>query len=118
MLDVVTVLAAAGQPAGEGAPAQGPGFWVGWFAIMIAIFYFILIRPQQRREKERQQLLSNIKNGDRVVFSGGILGTVSNVKEKVFVIRIAEKVKVEVARGAVTQVLEKDEEPTVEPATR
>lgn len=116
MMDVFTFLAAAPQPGGEGAGDQGPGFWIGWFGLMLAIFYFIMIRPQQRREKERKSLLSNIKNGDRVVFSGGIIGTVSNTKENLFVIRIAEKVKIEVARGAVTQVLGKGDEPEDTPA--
>jgi len=53
----------------------------------------------------------NVKSGDKVVFSGGIIGTVANTKENTFMIRIAEKVKVEVARGAVSQVLGKDDEP-------
>ena len=83
---------------------------------LLGIMYFIMIRPQQRREKERQSLLNNIKNGDKVVFSGGIIGTVANTKENTFMIRIAEKVKVEVARGAVTQVLGKGDEPEDTPA--
>lgn len=115
--DAVLFFAAAPQPGGQGAQAeQGPGFWIGWFGLMLAIFYFIMIRPQQRKEKERQHLLSNIKNGDKVVFSGGIIGTVANTKENTFMIRIAEKVKIEVARGAVTQVLGKGDEPEEKPA--
>ncbi len=97
------------------APAEGqeaqqsPVFIFGWLAIMIVIFYFILIRPQQRKEKERQALLSQVKSGDRVLFGGGIIGTVTNVKDNVFTIKIADKVKVDVTRGAVTQVLNKGE---------
>jgi preprotein translocase subunit YajC len=83
----------------------------GWLGIMIALFYFMLIRPQRRREKERQQLLSAIKSGDRVLFGGGIIGVVANVKEKTYVIKIADKTKLEVVRGAVTQVLDKGELP-------
>ena len=93
------------------AGEQSSVFWFGWFGIMIAIFYFILIRPQQRREKERKALLSKIKTGDNVVFSGGIMGVVANVKDHVLSIRIADKVKIDVARGAVTQVVEKGAEP-------
>lgn len=116
MMDMFTFLAAASQPGGAGGQGeQGPGFWIGWFGLMLAIFYFIMIRPQQRKEKERKNLLSNIKNGDKVVFSGGIIGTVANTKEHTFMIRIAEKVKVEVSRGAVTQVLGKGDEPEETP---
>lgn len=103
---------AMGPPAGgAGQPAQSPIFMFGWLGIMIALFYFMLIRPQRRREKERQQLLSAIKSGDRVLFGGGIIGVVANVKEKTYVIKIADKIKLEVVRGAVTQVLDKGELP-------
>lgn len=105
-------LAMAPQP-GPGGEAPSSTFFFGWIAIMIAIFYVMIIRPQRRREKERQDLLKNIKSGDRVLFGGGIIGVVANVKEKTFTIRIAEKTKVEVLRGAVTQVLDKSELPDV-----
>jgi len=89
---------------------QSPAFMFGWLALMILIFYFILIRPQQRREKERRALLEAVKSGDRVLFGGGVIGVVTNVGERTFTIKIADKVKVEVIRGAVTQVLDKSEE--------
>lgn len=103
-------LAMAPAPGGPGQQ-QSPVFMIGWLGLMLLIFYFLLIRPQQRREKERRQLLSAIKSGDRVVFSGGILGIVTNVKEKTFTIKVDEGVKLEVARSAVTQVLEKGQAP-------
>lgn len=78
---------------------------------MIGIFYVLMIRPQQRREKERRKMLEAIKTGDRVAFGGGILGTIANVKDKVYVIKIADNVKIEVSRGAVQQVLQKGETP-------
>lgn len=111
MESMVTILAMAPQP-GQGGEAPSQGFFFGWIAIMIAIFYVMIIRPQRRREKERQELMKNIKSGDRVLFSGGMIGIVANVKEKTFTIKIAEKTKVEVLRGAVTQVLDKSELPT------
>ena len=112
MLTMMTLIAMAPPPGGQPGQAQGPGFLIGWIAIMIGIFYVMIIRPQRRREKERQELLKAIKTGDLVLFSGGIIGTVANVKEKTFVLKIADKTKVEVLRGAVTQVLNKDELPT------
>ena len=106
------LFSAMAAPGGSGGQSQqSPVFMFAWLGIMVVIFYFMLIRPQQRREKERQALLTNIKTGDRVVFSGGIIGIITNVKDKVFVIKIADNVKIEVSRGAVTQVLEKGESP-------
>ena len=104
-----------GMMAPQSGTAQGSGgglMMIGYMLIIFALFYFMLIRPQSRREKERRKLIENIKSGDRIVFSGGILGTVTNVKEQVFVVKIAENVKIEIVRGAVARVLEKDEVPT------
>lgn len=113
MMDVNAWSLMAMGPA-PGGPGEGPGggFLLGWIAIMIAIFYVMIIRPQKRRENERKDLLKAIKTGDRVLFSGGMIGQVANVKEKTFVIKIADKTKVEVLRGAVTSVLSKDDLPS------
>lgn len=111
MLNNLLLIAMAPPAGGAGQPAQSPVFMFGWLAIMIALFYFMLIRPQRRKEKERQQLLSAIKTGDRVLFGGGLIGIIANVKEKTYVIKVADKTKLEVVRGAVTQVLDKGELP-------
>lgn len=97
-----------------GAPGEGqggPGMMIGWLVIMVALFYFMLIRPQQRKEKERRNMVDNVKSGDRVVFGGGIIGSVTNVKENILTIKIADNTKVEVIRASVTKVLEKNETP-------
>jgi preprotein translocase subunit YajC len=107
-IDLLTI--AMAPPGGEGG-GQNPMFMFVWLGLMIAIFYVMLIRPQQRRERERRALIDAVKTGDRVVFSGGIIGIVANVKDKLLVIKIADKVKIEVARSAVSQVLEKGEAP-------
>ena len=111
-VEQLTTLAMAPPPGPDGQQASGGQlhFFV-MMAIMIAIFYVVLIRPQRRREQERREMLGKVSTGDQVMFGGGILGTISNVKEKTFVIRIADKVKVEVSRGAVTNVVGKDEAP-------
>ena len=106
MQNAMTVLAMA-APGGAG---QSGG--LGMFVPMIIIFgivYFMLIRPQQRKEKERKKMIAEVKSGARVMFSGGILGTISNVKESTFVVKVADNVKIEIARGAVSKVLEKGE---------
>lgn len=92
-------------PPAEGS--SGLGQMLPMMIIIFAIFYFMLIRPQQRKEKERKKMIEEIKSGTRVVFSGGILGTVTNVKESAFIIKVADGVKLEVSRGAVSRVLEK-----------
>jgi preprotein translocase subunit YajC len=83
-------------------------------ALIFGIMYFMMIRPQQRKEKARREMINNLKSGTRVVFSGGIMGTVTNVKDGTFVIKIADGVKIEVARGAVSRILEKGEKLTEE----
>ena len=106
------MLAMMGTTAGgEGAAQQSGPFMFIWLGLMVALFYFMLIRPQKRREKERQALLSAVKTGDRVLFAGGLLGVVANVKDKTLVVKIADGVKVEVVRGAISQVLEKGDVP-------
>jgi preprotein translocase subunit YajC len=110
MIAEILTLAMAAPPGGKGGQ-QSPMFMFVWLGIMVAIFYVMLIRPQQRRERERRALIANVKTGDRIVFAGGLLGVVTNVKEKTLAVKIADKVKVEVTRGSVTQVLEKGEAP-------
>ena len=77
--------------------------------IIFGIFYFMMIRPQQRKEKERRALIDNVKTGDKVLFSGGILGTVTNTKESTVIMKIADGIKIEVARGAIAKILDKGE---------
>ena len=112
------------QPAGSDAPAgappaqQGGGF--GMFVPMLlifAIFYFMMIRPQQRKEKERRQMIQELRAGAKVVFAGGFIGTIVEAKEKTFKIEIAGDVVVEVARAAV-QGLAADETPAPAPEAK
>jgi len=104
-------------PGGGGAQGgqQSPLFMFVWLALMLGLFYVLLIRPQQRREKERRKMIEAVKSGDRVVFAGGFLGVVANMKDKTFVVKIADNVKVEVARSAISQVLGKGEDPVEDP---
>jgi len=68
---------------------------------MFAVFYFLLIRPQQKRQREHQAMLSRIKKGDKVVTGGGVLGTVTEVTDAELEIQIADKVRVRVLRAQV-----------------
>ena len=104
---------AEAAPAGAaGSPFQFPIMMV----ILFAIMYFMMIRPQRRREKARKEMIANVKSGSRVLLTSGIIGQIMNVKEQTLVVRIAENTKIEVVRSAITQILEKDEIPTdIEP---
>ena len=103
------------QPAGNGSPSapqqQGGGLFGGmWIPMLIifAIFYFMMIKPQQRKEKERRQMIADLRAGARVVFAGGLIGTIVEAKETTFKIEIAGDVVIEVARNAVQGLAAED----------
>ena len=78
--------------------------------LILAIFYFMMIRPQQRKEKERQKMIAALRAGRRVSFAGGLIGTIVEAKDETFVIEICSGTTVEVARGAVVAALDLDVE--------
>jgi len=91
----------------QAAPARGTNPMLPLLIQMgaiFAIFYFLMIRPQQKRQKEVQKMLSGIKKGDRVVTASGLYGTVAGIKDDVVVLQIADNVKVEMVKSAVTGV--------------
>ena len=73
---------------------------------MFAIFYFLMIRPQQRQKAERERMLRAIKRGDRVVTTSGLFGTVTNLSDTTVTLRVADQVKLDFERGAVARVVE------------
>jgi len=77
------------------------------FGAIFLIFYFMIIRPQQKRAKERTKLLSNLEKGDKVVTSGGIHGIISGIDEKTVLLQISDNVKMKVDRSAIGQVTAK-----------
>lgn len=98
------------------AYAQGAGGQGGGFAFLIplilifVVFYFLLIRPQQKRMKEHQNMVSNLRRGDRIVTGGGLVGSVTKViDDNEIQVEIAEGVKVRVMRNTVQQVMNKSE---------
>ena len=72
--------------------------------LIIGVFYVMLIRPQQKRQRELQEMISTLKTGDRVVTTGGIIGTITSVKDTSLLIRSADKSILEIARSAVAGI--------------
>ena len=73
--------------------------------LLFAVFYFLLIRPQQQRQKKQKEMIASIEKGDKVVTAGGIHGLVTGIKDNSLIIKIADNVKVEVNRSSVSRVL-------------
>ena len=99
------IMLAMAQPSGEGGAS--PLSMLFPILGMLAIFYFLLIRPQQKRQKDTQKMISALKNGDRVLTSSGIYATISGVKDDTFILKIADNVKIEVLKSAVSGLVEK-----------
>jgi preprotein translocase subunit YajC len=76
-----------------------------FFAAIFAIFYFLLIRPQQRQKAERQRMLEGLKRGDRVVTASGLHGTITALTEHTVTLRVADQVKLDFDRAAVGRVM-------------
>ena len=77
------------------------------FGAIFLIFYFMIIRPQQKKSKERTKLLSNLEKGDKVVTSGGIHGIISGLDEKTCLLQISDNLKIKVERSAIGTVISK-----------
>ena len=91
-----------------GAGGEGGGF--GAFVpliLMFAIFYFLLIRPQQKKAKQHRELLAALKKGDKVISSGGLHGLVTGLTDDVVTMEIAPKVRVKVSRSSISGVANK-----------
>jgi preprotein translocase subunit YajC len=105
-LNVILADAAAAPATPAGTPATPPS-WMSFapMILLVIVFYFILIRPQQKRAKEQAKLIAALKSGDKVVTSSGIVGVVISVKDNTVSLRSADA-KMEVTKASVTQILE------------
>lgn len=105
LTDAASFLAQAAAP----APAQA-----GWkemlggmtpAILLMAGFYFLFIAPQRKKQKEHEKMLAALQSGDEIVTTGGIFGTITNVKDDRFVVRIADNTKIELGKGFVQTVV-------------
>jgi preprotein translocase subunit YajC len=99
---------AMGPAQGQGGQQQSPYTFLIFMGLLFAVFYFILIRPQQKRQKEHRQLLENLKKGDKVITTGGIQGTVVALSDNVVTVEIADKVKVKVGRNYIAGLMKSE----------
>jgi|SRR5919204_1010425 preprotein translocase subunit YajC len=79
---------------------------IGFFAAIFAIFYFLLIRPQQKQKQERERMLSAVKKGDRIVTTSGMHGTVTGLSEHTVTLRVSDQVKLEFDKSAIGRIVE------------
>ncbi|MCC6864918.1 MAG: preprotein translocase subunit YajC [Ignavibacteria bacterium] len=75
------------------------------FVLIIAVFYFLILRPQQKRQKERQKLLEGVKKGDKIITSSGIHGSVEGVEDDSILVKIADNVKVKMDKSAIGTIV-------------
>ena len=83
---------------------------VGFLVLMVVLFYFVLIRPQQRKQKDHAEMLKTVRSGDRIVTTGGVVAVVVSVKDKTLSIRSADS-KFEITKAAVAEITERSGEP-------
>jgi preprotein translocase subunit YajC len=88
----------AAAPAAGAPEASQMWSFVVPMIFMVVIFYFLLIRPQQKKAKEHKALLDNLKKGDRIISSGGIIGTIVNIDDQIVNVEIGDKVRIEMGR--------------------
>lgn len=104
----------AQQTASPAASPNASSQMFSQFGIMALLFggmYFLLIAPQRKKQKELEKMIAGLQSGDEVITNSGIFGTITNVKEDRFVIRVADNTKIEVAKGFIQSVTSKKDAP-------
>ena len=106
ILDMLFMIFAQAQTA---SPPAVPGGGIGSFFVplifIFVIMYFVMIRPQKKRQEQQKKSVGSLKTGDRVVTNAGIHGLISNVKENTVLLKVADNVKIEIDKSAITNVL-------------
>jgi len=100
-------LLGAGASGGSSGQSGSPMVLWGMFLLIFLVMYFLMIRPQSKKQKEHRTMMDSLKKGDRILTAGGIIGTIAGIKEKenILIVKIAENIKIELSRGSVAQLL-------------
>ena len=105
---MISLAYAMGQaPAGQATGGGGDWGFIIMMVMIFGIFYFLMIRPQQKKQKELQAMLNNLAYGDTVMTTGGIHGKITGLADAVITLEIADKVRIKVARSAIGAVIQK-----------
>jgi preprotein translocase subunit YajC len=106
MHDSILALLLFAPQTGGGAPAPNPFIQLVPLVLIFIVFYFFMIRPQQKKQKDREKLLDNVKRGDRVVTIGGMHGTVAGIdsEKKTVLVQVADTVKIKFERSAIANI--------------
>ncbi len=115
---ISTAFAMGGNPGAAGAQGGGDWSFIIMMAVIFGIFYFLMIRPQQKKQKELKAMLDNLVYGDMVMTTGGIHGKVTGLADAVITLEIADKVRIKIARSAIAAVLQKSGSPAPQPAAK
>ncbi|AEF94106.1 preprotein translocase, YajC subunit [Desulfotomaculum nigrificans CO-1-SRB] len=86
---------------------QGSAGMIIYLVALFAILYFLMIRPQQKRQKQHAAMINALKVGDNIITVGGLLGSIIKIKENTVILRVADKVHIEILKNAISQVTEK-----------
>jgi preprotein translocase subunit YajC len=114
IVNLLPLMLGAPEAAGSGGTGAGGGSLVTMlvtFGLIIVVFYFLVIRPQSRKQKDAKKMLEGLRKGDRVVTIGGMHGYVESVKDDAVVLKVDDNVKLRFSKSAVSQVLERKDEP-------
>ena len=104
------MLNAYAQAAQTGAPQGSPLISLMPIILIFVIFYFLLIRPQKKQQEEHKKMVSSLKKNDEVITSGGVHGTILNVKDNTVMLRVDDNVRIEVQRSSISTIKKKREE--------
>ncbi len=96
----------------QGSPPQSGLFGLLPFILIAGIFYLLIIRPMRSRQKNLESLIASLKNGDKVITTGGVYGTIAGVRDNTFLLKVADQVKMEVAKNAVASLQSSSENST------
>ena len=110
MFDLISTAHAMGAASGGGGSAN-PIASLLPFVLMFVVLWLLILRPQMKKQKAQQRMIDELEKGDQIVTSGGLHGVIQNIKDDIIVVKIAENVKIEVSRAAVSRVKNKEEQP-------
>jgi preprotein translocase subunit YajC len=99
-------MAQTAEATGNSTSIFGTGSPIWMFLLLFLIMYFLIIRPQQKKQKEHREMLQNLKKGDRIVTGGGLHGRITGMDDATFTVEIADKVRVKINRGNVGAVIQ------------